>query len=110
MCIMNLPSLSICSAEIILTGQKRKIRRLSSSFTIWYRMDRPPIDEIADKYEQMNPKANDGKYGCWFMWGLGTDYEKAGMLGADKIHMVMVPSLHRGTEAGMSSQIPGTMY
>ena len=36
-----------------------------------------PIDQIADKYEQMNPKANDGKYGCWFMWGLGTDYAKA---------------------------------
>ena len=31
-----------------------------------------PIDQIADKYEQMNPKVNDGKYGCWFMWGLGT--------------------------------------
>ena len=52
-----------------------------------------PIDQIADKYEQMNPKANDGKYGCWFMWGLGTDYEKAGMLGQDKIHMAMVPSM-----------------
>lgn len=50
-----------------------------------------PIDQIADKYEQMNPKFNDGKYGSLFMWGLGTDYEKAGMLGADKIHMAMVP-------------------
>lgn len=50
-----------------------------------------PIDQIADKYEQMNPKANDGKYGSWFMWGLGTDYEKADMLGEDKIHMAMVP-------------------
>ena len=50
-----------------------------------------PIDQIADKYEQMNPKANDGKYGSWFMWGLGTDYEKADMLGQDKIHMAMVP-------------------
>lgn len=50
-----------------------------------------PIDQIADKYDQMNPKANDGKYGCWFMWGLGTDYEKADMLGEDKIHMAMVP-------------------
>ena len=38
----------------------------------------------------MNPKINDGKYGCWFMWGLGTDYAKADMLGADKIHMEMV--------------------
>lgn len=50
-----------------------------------------PIDQIADKYEQMNPKANDGKYGSWFMWGLGTDYAKADMLGAEKIHMAMVP-------------------
>ena len=50
-----------------------------------------PIDQIADKYEQMNPKFNDGKYGSLFMWGLGTDYQKAGMLGADKIHMAMVP-------------------
>lgn len=50
-----------------------------------------PIDQIADKYEQMNPKFNDGKYGCLFMWGLGTDYEKADMLGSDKIHMAMVP-------------------
>lgn len=50
-----------------------------------------PIDQIADKYEQMNPKANDGKYGCWFMWGLGTDYANADMLGADKIHQAMVP-------------------
>ena len=31
------------------------------------------------------------KYGSLFMWGLGTDYDKAGMLGADKIHMAMVP-------------------
>lgn len=50
-----------------------------------------PIDQIADKYEQMNPKANDGKYGSWFMWGLGSDYAEADMLGADKIHMAMVP-------------------
>lgn len=50
-----------------------------------------PIDQIADKYEQMNPKINDGKYGSFFMWGLGTDYKKAGMLGDDKIHMAMVP-------------------
>ena len=50
-----------------------------------------PVDQIADKYDQMNPKINDGKYGCWFMWGLGTDYAKADMLGADKIHMAMVP-------------------
>ena len=40
-----------------------------------------PIDQIADKYEQMNPKAIDGKYGCWFYWGLGPEYETADMLG-----------------------------
>lgn len=50
-----------------------------------------PIDQIADKYEQMNPKAIDGKYGCWFYWGLGPEYEAADMLGDDKIHMAMVP-------------------
>lgn len=50
-----------------------------------------PIDQIADKYEQMNPKAIDGKYGCWFYWGLGSDYENADMLGEDKIHMAMIP-------------------
>ena len=59
-----------------------------------------PIDQIADKYEQMNPKANDGKYGSWFMWGLGTDYAKADMLGEDKIHMAMVPSM---TEDGQKA-------
>ncbi len=29
------------------------------------------------------------------MWGLGTDYAKADMLGADKIHMAMVPDFQR---------------
>lgn len=53
-----------------------------------------PIDQIADKYDQMNPKFNDGKYGSLFMWGLGGDYEKAGMLGEDKIHMNLVPSFN----------------
>jgi len=57
-----------------------------------------PLEQIADKYEQMNPKANDGKYGSFFMWGLGTDYEKAGMLGADKIHMAMVPDFSTNKE------------
>ena len=50
------------------------------------------LDQLPDKYEQMNPKAIDGKYGCWFMWGTGTDYANADMLGDDKIHMAMVPS------------------
>lgn len=50
-----------------------------------------PIDQIADKYEQMNPKANDGKYGCWFYWGLGQEYANVDMRSEDKIHMAMVP-------------------
>lgn len=57
----------------------------------------------------MNPKINDGKYGCWFMWGLGTDYAKADMLGADKIHMEMVPDFS-GKESVRSLQIPGAMF
>lgn len=50
------------------------------------------LDQLADKYEQMNPKAIDGKYGCWFYWGTGSEYEAADMLGADKIHQAMIPS------------------
>ena len=50
-----------------------------------------PIDQLADKYEQMNQKFIDGKYGMLFMWGAGTDYESAGMLGEDKIHIAQVP-------------------
>ncbi len=84
-----------------------------------------PIDQIADKYEQMNPKANDGKYGSWFMWGLGTDYEKADMLGAGQdtygngsgfqrkrpachLHGFLELCSEQGIrEQGSSSQIPG---
>lgn len=51
-----------------------------------------PVDQIADKYEQMNQKFIDGKYGCVFMWGTGSDYDAAGMLGPDKIHMVKIPT------------------
>lgn len=50
-----------------------------------------PIDQIADRYEQMNQKFIDGKYGMLFMWGTGTDYANAGMLGADKIHIAQMP-------------------
>lgn len=50
-----------------------------------------PLDQIADKYEQMNPKAIDGTYGCWFYWGTGSEYETAGMLDSSKIHQAMVP-------------------
>lgn len=50
-----------------------------------------PIDQIADKYEQMNQKFIDGKYGMIFMWGTGTDFASAGMLGEDKLHIAQVP-------------------
>lgn len=51
-----------------------------------------PVDQISDKYEQMNPKAIDGKYGCWFYWGTGSEYASADMLDSTKIHQAMVPS------------------
>ena len=50
-----------------------------------------PIEQIADKYEQMNQKFIDGKYGMLFMWGTGTDYANAGMLGSDKLHIAQMP-------------------
>jgi len=50
-----------------------------------------PKAQFADKYEQMNQKFIDGKYGCLFMWGTGTDYQKAGVLGDDKIHIAQMP-------------------
>ncbi|MGB8451302.1 MAG: extracellular solute-binding protein [Anaerocolumna sp.] len=56
-----------------------------------------PIDQIADKYEQMNQKFIDGKYGCVFMWGTGSDYDAAGMLGADKLHMAKIPTFTKNS-------------
>jgi len=50
-----------------------------------------PVDQIADKYEQMNQKFIDGKYGMVFMWGTGTDYQQAGRYGKDQIHMINMP-------------------
>ncbi|AZO96363.1 extracellular solute-binding protein [Halocella sp. SP3-1] len=50
-----------------------------------------PIDQIADKYEQMNQKFIDGKYAMLFMWGTGTDYRNAGRYGEDQIHMALMP-------------------
>ena len=50
-----------------------------------------PIDQIADRYEQMNQKFIDGKYGMLFMWGTGTDYASADMLGPDKLHIAQMP-------------------
>lgn len=67
-----------------------------------------PIDQIADKYEQMNPKANDGKYGSWFMWGLGTDYEKQVCL--EQIRFIWLWfRISVETERELFLQIPGVM-
>lgn len=52
-----------------------------------------PLDQLADKYEQMTPKCTDETYGSWFMWGIGGDYKAAGMLSPDQIHMQMIPDL-----------------
>jgi multiple sugar transport system substrate-binding protein len=53
-----------------------------------------PIDQIADRYEQMNQKFIDGKYGMLFMWGGGGDYDAAGMRGPDKIHIAQIPQFN----------------
>ncbi len=53
--------------------------------------DWTPIDQVADKYEQRDQKFLDGRYGMGFGWGTGTDFEKAGMLGNDAIHMTNTP-------------------
>ncbi|MBN2981618.1 extracellular solute-binding protein [Cohnella algarum] len=50
-----------------------------------------PVDQIADKYEQMNQKFIDGKYAMVFMWGTGTDYKQANRYGKDQIHMINMP-------------------
>jgi multiple sugar transport system substrate-binding protein len=50
-----------------------------------------PVDQIADKYEQMNQKFIDGKYGMVFMWGTGTDYKEADRYGKDQIHIINMP-------------------
>jgi multiple sugar transport system substrate-binding protein len=50
-----------------------------------------PIEQIADRYEQMEQKFIDGKHGIQFMWGGGGGYNDAGMRGPDKIHMAQMP-------------------
>jgi len=50
-----------------------------------------PVDQIADKYEQMNQKFIDGKYAMVFMWGTGQDYKEANRYGPDQIHMINMP-------------------
>lgn len=50
------------------------------------------LDQMADKYEQMNQKFIDGEYGIVFYWGTGHEYAEAGMKGEDKIHMYKVPT------------------
>lgn len=54
-----------------------------------------PLDQMADKYEQMNQKFIDGEYGIVFYWGTGSEYADADMRGADKIHMMKVPTFER---------------
>lgn len=54
-----------------------------------------PVDQIADKYEQMNQKFIDGKYASVFMWGTGTDYKQANRYGPDQIHMVNMPEFEQ---------------
>ncbi|MDD2972062.1 MAG: extracellular solute-binding protein [Lachnospiraceae bacterium] len=56
-----------------------------------------PIDQIADKYEQMNQKFIDGKYGCVFYWGTGSEYAAADMLGTDKIHQIAIPTFQKSS-------------
>jgi multiple sugar transport system substrate-binding protein len=50
-----------------------------------------PVDQIADKYEQMNQKFIDGKYAMEFMWGTGSDFQKANRYGKDQIHIINMP-------------------
>jgi multiple sugar transport system substrate-binding protein len=50
-----------------------------------------PVEQIADKYEQMNQKFIDGKYGMVLMWGTGDDYKKANRYGKDQIHIINMP-------------------
>ena len=56
-----------------------------------------PMDQVADKYEQLDQKFIDGKYGMMFNWGTGSDFEKAGMLGEDAIHMIDTPLFEKKT-------------
>ena len=56
-----------------------------------------PIDQLADKYEQMNQKFIDGEYGMVFMWGAGADYKNAGVLSEDHVHMMDIPLFEKKT-------------
>lgn len=56
-----------------------------------------PVDQIADKYEQMNQKFNDGKYAMVFMWGTGDDYKKANRYGQDQLHIINTPQFEKRT-------------
>ena len=51
------------------------------------------LDQLADKYEQMNQKFLDGDYACVMYWGTGGEYADAGMKGDDKIHMQDYPTV-----------------
>lgn len=54
-----------------------------------------PVDQLADKYEQMNQKFIDGKYAMVFMWGTGNDYKQADRYGEDQIHMINMPKFEK---------------
>ena len=50
------------------------------------------LDQLADKYEQMNQKFIDGQYGLVFYWGAGNDYLNAGAFSDDYIHLMDMPT------------------
>src|SRR5690625_1427196 len=60
-----------------------------------YKWEVTPIDQIADRYEQMNQKFIDGKYASVLMWGTGEDYREADRYGDDQIHMINMPKFEK---------------
>ncbi|WP_342436535.1 extracellular solute-binding protein [Paenibacillus sp. FSL L8-0436] len=69
-------------------GSRRAVKFMYDMANTW---KVTPVDQIADKYEQMNQKFIDGKYASVFMWGTGTDYKQADRYGEDQIHMINMP-------------------
>ena len=55
------------------------------------------LDQLADKYEQMNQKFIDGEYGICFYWGAGGDYMDANAFGDDYIHLMDIPTFEEKT-------------
>ena len=48
-------------------------------------------------FNELDQKFIDGKYGMMFNWGTGSDFEKAGMLREDAIHMIDTPLFEKKT-------------